>query len=251
MASRVSMTLTTSSSTSQGSTVEQTPAAAEQYRHLCQLQLVQHTLGERLLRGVAALDVDVPVAGRRLRLLHGAHDAVGVGHVRVAPPGGRTGRAVARNEDRHAAHQLSTPMVHQLRRAPAGHDRAAGAHLVHHLPGGPGDLCELAAGCEPLVQPVAVRAAEEVVLVGDVAVGRDGHEQDARGHRCSSSSWPRPVPVLTTSTKAPGQLRQLVPGPSTFSRGTASAVATNPAPRGDIARTTPRTAPPAEAPRSP
>src|SRR5262245_52288572 len=57
--------------------LEEPPAAAEQHRNLMDLDLVEHTGLQCLAAGVAALYVDVPVAGGGLRLAHRADDAVG------------------------------------------------------------------------------------------------------------------------------------------------------------------------------
>ena len=74
MASGVSITRTTSSSTRDGSTSKQAAAGAEQHGDLTDLQLVQHAGLERPLRRVPAEQHDVAIPRGGLRLHHGALD---------------------------------------------------------------------------------------------------------------------------------------------------------------------------------
>ena len=65
---------------------------------------------------------------------------------------------------------ITTPVIHELGSPPSYDDRTGRIHFVYQLSGGPGQLDEFPARSEPIVQPVAIVAAEEIVGVGDVPV---------------------------------------------------------------------------------
>jgi hypothetical protein len=134
------------------------------------LHLIQHPGLERPLRRVRATHLHVPVPGGGLRLRHCAFDPIGhVRDQRIAPTGGRAGRPVAGHEDRETG-MITAPVIHELRRPPPSEDRPGGVPFVLELPSRTGRVAGLLVRRGPLVQPLAVLAAEEVVRVGDVAV---------------------------------------------------------------------------------
>ena len=166
VASGVSMTRTISSSISAGRTSNNRSPLAEQHRDLVDLHLIQHPGLERPLRRVRAPHLHVAVAGSSLRLRHRALDPVGhVRHQRIAPARGRAGRPVAGHEDGETA-VITAPVVHELGGPPPREDRTG------RVPFGlePRDRPGLAVRVGPLVKPLAVVAAEEVVGVGDEPV---------------------------------------------------------------------------------
>jgi hypothetical protein len=54
-------------------------------------------------------------------------------------------------------------VIHELGRPPSGDDSTGRVQLIHHLPGRPVRLAGLPVRSEPLVQPVAILATEEIV----------------------------------------------------------------------------------------
>ena len=67
---------------------------------------------------------------------------------------------------------ITAPVIHELGSPPTHEDRAGRVQFVLELPGRPGRLDGLPVRVGPLVQPVAIVAAEEIVGVGDVPVER-------------------------------------------------------------------------------
>src|SRR5690606_21075240 len=117
----------------------------------------------------------------------------------------------------------SRPVVTQFRGPAPGQDRAGGVPLGLEL------LARLRVGLRPPVQPFAVGAAEEVVLVGDVTVERDGHVEYGLGHLtswCGERGWrqasgPPRRRSCTAATGPPAGTGRADPGPT--GRGTGSA----------------------------
>ena len=68
---------------------------------------------------------------------------------------------------------ISAPVIHELGGPPSGEDRTRRVPFVLELPGRPGRTAGLPVRVGPLVQPLAILAAEEIVGVGDVPV--EGH----------------------------------------------------------------------------
>lgn len=112
------------------------------------------TGSEALLPGTCAADDDVPVAGRRSRLLHRAVDAIGderqrrsrILHYAV-------GDIVRRHEHRHLEGRVGDPavlLVPEIERPPSHHDRAGGfEHRVDDI-----DTTTGLAAAHPRVEPV-------------------------------------------------------------------------------------------------
>jgi hypothetical protein len=179
VASGVSITRTTSSSTRAGSTSSNRRARAEEHGDLMDLQLVEHAGLERPLRRIPAEHNDVALAGGGLRLRHRALDPVGdVGDERVVRDR-RAGRPVAGDEDRDAV-LVTAPVVDLLDGPPAGDDRAGRQGLGDELLGGSGLRVQrpVLAVAVPLVQSheaVAAGVARVVTRPGDVAVDRHRH----------------------------------------------------------------------------
>ena len=65
---------------------------------------------------------------------------------------------------------ITAPVIHELGSPPSREDRPGRVQFVDQLFGRPGRLDPLPARSEPIVQSVAIVAAEEIVGVGDVAV---------------------------------------------------------------------------------
>ena len=65
---------------------------------------------------------------------------------------------------------ITAPVIHELGSPPTHEDSTGRVPFVEELSGRPGRPGELPARSEPLVQPVAILAAEEIVGVGDVPV---------------------------------------------------------------------------------
>jgi hypothetical protein len=57
---------------------------------------------------------------------------------------------------------ITTPVIHELGSAPSRHDSTRRVHFVYQLSGRSGHLDGLSARGEPLVQPLAIVAAEEI-----------------------------------------------------------------------------------------
>jgi hypothetical protein len=65
---------------------------------------------------------------------------------------------------------ITTPVIHELGSPPTREDRTGRVPFVLELPGRTGRLAGLPVRVGPLVQPLAILAAEEIVGVGDVPV---------------------------------------------------------------------------------
>jgi hypothetical protein len=70
---------------------------------------------------------------------------------------------------------ITAPVVHELGSPPSCDDRTARVHFVDQLSGRPEQLDELPTRSEPIVQPVIIIAAEEIVGIGDMPVERHRH----------------------------------------------------------------------------
>ena len=60
---------------------------------------------------------------------------------------------------------ITTPVIHELGRPPSGEDRTRGVPLILEFRCRPGRLAGFAVRIGPLVQPLAILAAEEIVGV--------------------------------------------------------------------------------------
>ena len=65
---------------------------------------------------------------------------------------------------------IAAPVIHELRSPAPREDRAGRVPFVPELRSRPGGLAGLPVRVGPLVQPLAIVAAEEVVGIGDVPV---------------------------------------------------------------------------------
>lgn len=76
---------------------------------------------------------------------------------------------MAGHEDRDAV-VITAPVIDELGGTPTHEDRAGRVVFVYQLSGRPGRPVGLPVRSEPIVQPVAIVAAELIVGVGDVPV---------------------------------------------------------------------------------
>src|SRR5439155_11774990 len=85
-------------------------------------------------------------------------------------PNGRPGRAAGGWARRSGDPRDYPPVIHELRGPASREDRTGCLPFVLELPHCLGRLAGLALRVGPLVQPLAIVAAEEIIGVGDVPV---------------------------------------------------------------------------------
>src|SRR5918997_1633659 len=93
----------------------------------------------------------------------------------------RAGRRVTDHEDGGTV-VVPAPVILEFGRPPSGEDRTRRVPFVLELPGRPGRLAGLPVRVGPLVQPLAILAAEEIVGVGDVPVEGHRHVEHRNRH---------------------------------------------------------------------